>query len=100
MCPVKFNGASGAAALAAREISISEAARRINAAGRITIERSHLSNILAGRRGAGAELVREFAELTGDEPMSFVGPDDPREAVLELARLYKVTPDELREAVA
>lgn len=95
MCPVKFNGSAGAAALRERDISISEAARRINEAGRMSIERSHLSNVLAGRRGAGGDLVREFADLTGLEPMVFVGPEDPREAVIELARIYAVTGEEL-----
>lgn len=89
---MRFNGSAGAAALASRDISISEAARRIG------VERSHLSNILSGRRGAGAEMVRKFAELTGEEPMVFVGPEDPRAAVLELARLYEVTSDELAAA--
>lgn len=96
---MKFNGPAGMAALAKREISVSEAARRISKAGRITVERSHLSNILAGRRGAGAEMVREFAELTGEEPMVFVGPEDPRAAVAELARLYGLTANDLAEAV-
>lgn len=100
LCPVKFNGSAGAAALRERDISISEAARRINEAGRVTIERSHLSNVLAGRRGAGADLVREFAELTGMEPMVFVGPDNPREAVIELARMYDVTGDDLEVAAS
>lgn len=92
---MNFNGAAGAAALEERRISISEAARRINDAGRMTIERSHLSNVLSCRRSAGADLIREFAELTGMEPMAFVGPEDPRDAVIRLARLYKVTPKEL-----
>lgn len=95
MFPVRFNGPAGAAALKERDITISEAARRINEAGRMTIERSHLSNVLAGRRGAGADLVREFADLTGMEPMVFVGPDDPRGAVIELARIYEVTVEDL-----
>lgn len=95
---MRFNGAAGAAALASRDISISEAARRINAAGRMAIERSHLSNVLAGRRGAGADLVREFAELTGEEPMVFIGPEDARAAVAELARIYALTPDDLNGA--
>lgn len=87
---MKFNGAAGAAALASRDISISDAARRIG------IERSHLSNILAGRRGAGADLVRAFADLTGEKPMVFVGTEDPKQAVIELARLYDVKPADLK----
>lgn len=92
MCPVRFNGAAGAAALATRGISISEAARRIG------VQRSHLSNILSGRRGAGGEMVRKFAELTGMEPMVFVGAEDPRAAVAELARIYELTADDLEAA--
>lgn len=95
---MRFNGPAGAAALAARDISISEAARRINERGRMSIQRSHLSNVLAGRRGAGAELVREFADLTGEEPMVFIGPEDARAAVAELARIYKLGPADLEAA--
>jgi transcriptional regulator with XRE-family HTH domain len=91
---MRFNGAAGAAALRQRGITVSEAARRIG------VERSHLSNILSGRRGAGAELVRKFAELTGEPPMVFVGPEDPKAAVVELAHLYGVTPKDLDEAVS
>lgn len=89
---MRFNGAAGAAALATRNLSISEASRRIG------VERSHLSNILAGRRGAGAEMVMKFAELTGEEPMVFVGPEDPKAAVVELARNYGVTTADLEAA--
>jgi transcriptional regulator with XRE-family HTH domain len=89
---MRFNGPAGRAALEARDISISEAARRID------VERSHLSNVLAGRRGAGADMVRKFADLTGEAPMVFVGPEDPRAAVLELAALYEITPAELKAA--
>lgn len=89
---MRFNGAAGAAALREREISISAAARAVG------VERSHLSNILSGRRGAGADMVRKFAELTGMEPMVFVGPEDPRAAVAELARIYELTVDDLEVA--
>lgn len=92
---MRFNGPAGSAALKERDISVSEAARRITAEGRMTIERSHLSNVLAGRRGAGGDLVREFAYLTGLPPMVFVGPEDPKAAVVELAKIYEVTPEEL-----
>lgn len=87
---MRFNGAAGQAALTARGIPIAEAARRLG------MERTTLHNILSGRRKGGADLVRRFAELTGEDPMSFVGPEDPREAVVRLARIYKVTPDELK----
>lgn len=89
---MRFNGAAGAAALDEMQMSISEAARELG------VERSHLSNVLAGRRGAGASLVKGFAELTGKSPMTFVGPEDPRAAVVALARIYKVTPAELAVA--
>lgn len=89
---VRFNGAAGAIALSERGISISEAARLID------VDRSHLSNVLAGRRSAGGELVKKFADLTGMSPMAFVGPDNPREALLALNRIYKVTAAELEAA--
>lgn len=43
-------------------------------------------------------MVRKFAELTGMEPMVFVGPEDPRAAVAELARIYELTVDDLEVA--
>lgn len=89
---MRFNGPAGAAALASRDISISEAARRIK------VNRSHLSNVLNGHRGAGAEMVKKFADLTGMEPMAFVGPEDTRAAVVELARIYELTAADLEAA--
>lgn len=92
---MRFNGSAGAAALEARGITISAAARKLRECGH-DIERSHLSNILSGRRGAGIEMVQAFATLTGEDPMVFVGPEDPRDAVLRLCRVYKITAKDLK----
>lgn len=89
---MRFNGPAGAAALDRAGITVTDAAKRVG------VERSHLSNILAGRRKGGADLVRKFAEMTGEKPMTFVGPDDPKAAVVALAAAYGVTPDDLAVA--
>lgn len=86
---MRFNGRAAAQLLADRQISISEAARQTG------VDRSHLSNVLSGRRNAGAEMVLLFSNFLQVEPMVLVGPSDPRAAVVSLAKLYKVRPEEL-----
>lgn len=61
----------------------------------VGMDRSNLSHCLAGRRVFPAEKIRPLAEFLGVDPYLLLGPDDPREAVIELARLYDLSPDEL-----
>ena len=68
------------------------------AADHVGLERTYMSRCLAGTRNFPAELIPRLAEFLEVDPYTLVGPDDPRAAVLELARLYKLTPDELAVA--
>lgn len=79
---MRFNGPAAKRILEDREITISAAARACG------VDRAHFSNILAGRRGAGAELVKAFADFVGVQPFAIVGPEDPRAALAELAEVY------------
>lgn len=80
--PMRFNGPAADRILKDRGITVTAAAKACG------VERAHLSNILAGRRGAGVELVRAFSDFVGVEPMAVVGPEDPRAAIAELAKAY------------
>jgi DNA-binding transcriptional regulator YdaS (Cro superfamily) len=64
------------------------------------IERTNLTHMLAGRRQFPADKIPALAELLKVSPYELLGPEDPRAAVVELARLYDVTRDELEGAVA
>lgn len=59
------------------------------------LERSNLAHMLAGRRQFPTSKIPALAELLKVTPYELLGPEDPRAAVVELARLYDVTPDEL-----
>lgn len=64
-------------------------------AAALGIERSNLAHMLAGRRVFPAERIPALAEVLGVNPYELLGPEDPRAAVVELARLFEVRPDEL-----
>lgn len=72
--------------------TISDAARAIGE------DRSHLSNVLAGRRNARPELIQRLAAYLGVNPYVLLGPEDPRAAVVELARMYELGPEDLELA--
>jgi transcriptional regulator with XRE-family HTH domain len=72
--------------------TISDAARAVDE------DRSHLSNVLAGRRNARPELIQRLAAYLGVNPYVLLGPEDPRSAVIELARLYEVEAADLEMA--
>lgn len=58
-------------------------------------DRSHLSNVLAGRRRGSPELIKKLAIYLGVNPYALLGPEDPRAAVIELVRLFEVTAEEV-----
>ncbi len=59
------------------------------------MERTHLSRCLAGTRNFPMEHLPRLAEFLEVDPYELLGPEDPRAAVIELARLYRVTESEL-----
>ena len=65
------------------------------AAERLGIERSNFAHMLAGRRQFPADKIPALADLLGVNPYELLGPEDPRAAVIELARLYELSPAEL-----
>lgn len=81
---VKFNGPGAKRILEERRITVSAAAKACG------VERAHFSNILAGRRHAGVDVVKAFADFVGVDPMSVVGPEDPKAALLELNKAYGI----------
>lgn len=90
-----LNHKAAAALLASAGISISEAARRIDE------DRSHLSNVLSGRRRGGARIIRKLSDLLGKDPYTLIGPNDPveaRQALIAMAREYGITGSELDAA--
>lgn len=64
-------------------------------AASLGIERSNLAHMLAGRRAFPVERIPALAELLGVNPYELLGPEDPRAAVVELAQMFGVRPDEL-----
>jgi len=65
------------------------------AADAVGLERTFMSRCFAGTRNFPAELIPLLAEFLEVDPFTLVGPEDPRAAVVELARLYKLTADDL-----
>lgn len=59
------------------------------------IARTHLSNIVHGKRPATAETVKALAEALNLNPYALLGPEDPTEAIRELVALYGLTEDDL-----
>lgn len=86
---IRLNAPAAAAEVQRRGHTITEVA---NALG---IERTYMSRCLTGARNLPAELIPVLADFLGVDPFRLLGPEDPRDAVVELARLYKVKPDEL-----
>lgn len=64
-------------------------------ASALGMDRANLSHCLAGRRQFPAEKIVGLAEALGVNPYELLGPENPRAAVIELARMYDVQPDEL-----
>lgn len=90
-----LNHKAAALLLAERGITISAAARAIDE------DRSHLSNVLSGRRRGGARLIRKLSEFLKVDVLALVGPADQTEtraALLALAREFGITGDELDQA--
>lgn len=57
-----------------------------------------MSRCFAGTRSFPMELLPRLAEFLDCDPFELLGPEDPRAAVAELARLYKLTPADLAAA--
>ena len=72
--------------------SVAEAARRIS------MDRTLLSRILNGERPGSVDLAISLGDATGQNPYRYIGPDDPRGAVIELARRMGITAADLEVA--
>lgn len=59
------------------------------------MDRSNLAHMLAGRRQFPAEQIPALAELLAVSPYELLGPEDPRAAVVELAKHMQIRPEEL-----
>lgn len=64
----------------------------------IGMDRTLLSRILNGERRGTVELAIKIAEQTGQSPYRYFGPDDPRAAVIELAKRMGITGADLEAA--
>lgn len=69
-------------------------------AAALGMDRPNLAHCLAGRRRFPAERISDLAEVLGVSPFELLGPEDPRAAVIELARQLGVRPEELRAVPA
>lgn len=85
-----FNHVSARKAIDDRGITVAEMGRRIG------VDRAVLSNILNGNRKGSMSLARKFAEVTGENPYTYIGPDDPRTALIQMCVEFGITPDDLR----
>ena len=71
------------------KLSIAELSRRSNVA------RSHISNIENGNRPASLRVICALAEGLGVSPYALLGPSDPKSAIRELVRIYKLRPKDV-----
>lgn len=62
------------------------------------MDRANLSHCLAGRRQFPAEKIGDLATLLHVPPYLLLGPEDPKAATIQLARLMGVTADDLAVA--
>lgn len=60
--------------------------------------RSNLSAILNGHRKGSVDLAVRIGAITGDSPYAFLGPDDPKAALVELCVRMGVTAADLEAA--
>lgn len=51
------------------------------------MDRAVLSNILNGNRKGSVDLAVRLAQVTGDDPYAYLGPDDRLAAAINVARL-------------
>lgn len=68
------------------------------AADHVGLERTYMSRCLSGTRNFPMDLLPRLAEFLDVDPYELLGPEDPRSAVVELARLYKLTAADLAVA--
>lgn len=73
-----FNHVAAKRAIEDKGLTVTEVASRIGK------DRAVLSNILNGNRRGTVSLAIDIAKATGDPAYSFVGPDDPETALLDL----------------
>lgn len=64
-------------------------------AAELGLDRGNFTRMLSGDRQFPPDKIPALADILGLNPYELLGPSDPRAAVVELARLYKVHPDEL-----
>ena len=73
-------------------ISVSDLAEKIGH------NRSNLSAILNGHRKGSTDLAVKIGAITGDNPYAYLGPDDPKAALVELCVRMGVTAKDLESA--
>jgi transcriptional regulator with XRE-family HTH domain len=90
--PLRLNHSTASEYVRLRGRTVTEVARHLG------LERTFVSRCLSGSRNLPPEQIPALAAFLEVEPFKLLGPEDPRAAVVELARMYEVKPDEL-EAV-
>lgn len=76
-----------------------ERGQKVTAAAEfVGLERTYMSRCFAGTRKFPMELLPRLAEFLDCDPYELLGPTDPKAAVVELARLYNLTADDLAVA--
>lgn len=85
----RLNHRAAAQKLTARGQTVTAAAEHVG------IERTLMSRCFAGTRSFPMELLPRLADFLECDPYELLGPDDPKAAVVELARLYKLTAADL-----
>lgn len=74
--------------------SVAKAAREMQP----EMDRTLLSRILNGERPGTVDLAISLGAVTGQNPYRYFGPDDPRAAVIDLARRMGITAADLEGA--
>jgi transcriptional regulator with XRE-family HTH domain len=64
------------------------------------MDRPNLSRALSGSRSFPPEKIRPLAELLGVPPYALLGPEDPKAAIVELARVFEMTPEDFAGSAA
>ena len=90
--PQTFNHEAALRSIQDKGLTIAFVAREIGK------DRTVLSNILNGNRKGSVDLAVAIAGVTGDNPYAFLGPNDPRAAVIDLARKMGITAADLEGA--
>jgi hypothetical protein len=68
----------------------------------VGMDRPNLSRCLSGAKGRvfPPEKIPALAELLGVSPYVLLGPEDPKAAIVELARVFDMTPEDFAGSAA